>query len=89
MSASFSLKKLPKPKPKELRKLKQSFTDLINTCLQAGNLYLKAYYAKDLNRLKYSKMIFWASFVSNLLKDFIKDFVKTCQELGINKELQS
>ena len=49
MSAIEPIKELPKPKPKELRKLKECYTDLVACCLKAGHLYLNAYYAGDLD----------------------------------------
>ena len=83
ISAIQPIKELPKPKPKELRKLKECYTDLVSTCLKAGHLYLKSYYAGDLSRVRYSQMIFWTTFSEGLLKDFQKTLEKVRQEIKV------
>ena len=83
VSAIETIKELPKPKPKELRKLKDCYRDLVATCLKAGHLYLKSYYAGDLSRLRYSQMIFWTTFSEGLLKDFQKKLEKVRQEIKV------
>ena len=81
ISAIQPIKELPKPKHKELRKLKECYTDLVATCLKAGHLYLKSYYAGDLSRFRYSKMIYWTSFSEGLLKSFQENLEKLRQEI--------
>ncbi len=81
MSATEPIKELPKPKNKELRKLKDCYRDLASTCLKAGHLYLKSYYAGDLSRGRYSQMIYWTTFSEGLLKDFQKKLEKVRQEI--------
>ncbi len=58
MTTIEPIKKLPKPKHKELRKVKRDYTDLVKACLHVGHLYLKSYYAGGLSRWTFSKMIF-------------------------------
>ncbi len=72
MSAIEPMKELPKPKNRELDKLKECYTDLVASCLKAGHLYLKSYDAGDLSRVGYSQMIYWTTFSEGLLKDFQK-----------------
>lgn len=83
MNAIEPIKELPKPKNKELRKLKDCYRDLVSTCLKAGHLYLKSYYAGDLGRVRYSQMIFWTTFSEGLLKDFQKKLEKVRQEIKV------
>jgi hypothetical protein len=78
-------KSLPRPKPKELRKIKKCYTDLVACCLKAGHLYLKAYYAGDFSCLRRSQMMAWASLVNPLLKDFLRDLDRVRQEIEVNK----
>ena len=85
MSAIEPIKELPKPKPKELRKLKECYTDLVACCLKAGHLYLNAYYAGDFSRLRRSKMMYWASFANPLLEEFSRDLDKVRQEIEVSK----
>jgi hypothetical protein len=85
MGAIHPVKELPKPKQKELRKLKQCYTDLVSACIKAGHLYLKAYYDEHLGRIDYHKMIFWTSFANGLLEDFSRDLDKVRQEIEISK----
>ena len=85
MNAIEPIKELPKPKNKELRKLKDCYRDLASTCLKAGHLYLKSYYAGDLSRLRCSQMIFWTAASEDLLKDFQKNLEKVRQEIESNK----
>jgi len=80
-------KKLPKPKHKELRKVKRDYTDLVKTCLHVGHLYLKSYYAGGLSRLTFAKMIYWTTLAHNLFEDFLKRLQKVRQEIDINKEV--
>lgn len=89
MSAIESIKELPKPKPKELRKLKERYTDLVAFCLKAGHLYLNAYYAGDSSRLQHSKMMFWASLVNPLLEEFSRDLDNLCGKLEFKKKSTS
>ena len=85
MSAIQPIKELPKPKHKELRKLKECYTDLVATCLKTGHLYLKAYYDKHLGRIDYHKLIFWASIAKQLFEDFSRDLDKVRQEIEVSK----
>jgi hypothetical protein len=73
------IKDLPKPKQKKLRKLKQDYIDLLQCCLKAGHLYLKAYYNGHLSRLNYSKLIYWTSLAGGILKTFKKELYKVNQ----------
>jgi len=85
MSAMQPIKELPKPKPKELRKLKECYTDLVTFCLKAGHVYLNAYDAGDFSRSRRSKMMLWVSLVNPLLKDFSRDLDKVRQEIKVSK----
>ena len=83
MNAIEPIKELPKLKNKELRKLKDCYRDLVSTCLKAGHLYLKSYYAGHLGRVRASQMIFWTTFSEGLLKDFQKNLEKVRQEIKV------
>jgi len=85
ISAKYAVKELPKPKQKELRKLKQCYTDLVSACVGAGHLYLKAYYDEHLGRIDYHKMIFWTSIAKRLFEDFSRDLDKIRQEIEVSK----
>lgn len=85
MNAIEPAKELPRPKQRELRKLKGCYTDLLATCLKVGHLYLKSYYAGNLSRFGYSKMIFWTSFANDLLKEFLSGVDKVFHELDASK----
>jgi hypothetical protein len=79
------VKNLPKPKYKELRKLRSDYTNLVANCLKAGHLYLKSYYAGGLSRLTLAKMVLWTSFANTRLEDFLKRLQKVRQEIEANE----
>ncbi|MFC1957011.1 hypothetical protein ACFLVY_01780 [Chloroflexota bacterium] len=75
------VKKLPKPKHKELRKLRNDYKNLVADCIKAGHLYLKSYYAGGWSRLTLAKMVFWTGFANTRLEDFLRRLDKVRQEI--------
>jgi hypothetical protein len=85
MTSIEPINALPKPKYKELRKLRGDYTGLVKACIHVGHLYLKSYYAGGLSRLTFSKMVFWTTHAHNLLGDCVKRLQKVRQEIEVTK----
>lgn len=65
-----SVKELPKPKEKELRKLKKDFQDVLDACIKAGGWGVKL--IQDPNRVRFANIVFWTTFASGLMESFSK-----------------
>jgi hypothetical protein len=81
LSTMEPLEKLPKPKYKELRKLKSDYKNLVKDCIGAGNMYLKSYYAGSIKRMTLATMVLMTGFARTRLEDFLKRLQKVRQEI--------
>ncbi len=65
-----SVKEIPKPKEKELRKLKRELQDILDACIKASEWGVKL--AQDPNRVRFANIVFWTTFASGLMESFSK-----------------
>lgn len=65
-----SVKDLPKPKEKELHKLKKDFENVLDACIKAGGWGVKL--SRDPNRVRFSNIVFWTSMASSFMESLSK-----------------
>ena len=65
-----SVKEIPKPKEKELRKLKKDFEDLLYSCIRAGEWGIK--FAQDPSRISFANIVLFTNFANGLMESFSK-----------------
>ena len=65
-----SVKEIPKPKEKELRKLKKDFEDLLYSCIRAGEWGIK--FVQDPSRIRFANIVFFTNFANGLMESFSK-----------------
>jgi hypothetical protein len=65
-----SVKEIPKPKEKELRKLKKDFEDLLVSCIRAGEWGIK--FVQDPSRIRFGSIVFFTSVANGLMESFSK-----------------
>lgn len=69
----YQVKALPKPKEKELRKLKQNFEDVLKCCGSARKCLTEV--AQPINRFTVAKLVFWTGMAKGQMEDISKILV--------------
>ena len=65
-----SVKELPKPKEKELRKLKKDFENVLDACIKASEWGVK--FSQDQSRIRLSMIVFQTTAAIEFMKSFSK-----------------
>jgi hypothetical protein len=65
-----SVKEIPKPKEKELRKLKKDFEDLLYSYIRAGEWGIK--FVQDPSRIRFGSIVFFTNVANGLMESFSK-----------------
>jgi len=65
-----SVKEIPKPREKELRKLKKDFEDLLYSCIRAGEWGIK--FVQDPSRIRFASIVFFTNAANGLMESFSK-----------------
>ena len=66
----LSLQELPKPKYKELRRLKKEFNDVLKACIQAGEWAFK--FAQNPGRVRLANIVFSTTLASGIMENCSK-----------------
>jgi hypothetical protein len=64
------------PKVGSIKKLRNSLDSLVETSCSAGTVYLKAYSAGKINKISKSGMLYFTSFMGNLIKNYGENLEK-------------
>jgi len=65
-----SVKEMPKPEEKELRKLKKDFENVLDACIKASEWGVK--FSQDQSRVRLSMIVFQTTAASEFMKSFSK-----------------
>lgn len=73
-----AIKELPKPKEKELRKLKDNYRDVLVSCIKAGDWAIKL--TQDPSRVRFANIVLFTTLASGIMEKVSKRLLSLSKE---------